>query len=126
MHAVAHLVGLERPSDFVDDLLIRRYLGERKRQRRTTQPVKVLVEFEDPPVVEAQTLPYRVAPLHCRVEGADAGLVTVDQLAVDVDEEVLVLGIELLEHCRLPSKLHDYVSVAPVRGPDLHRRIEPT
>ena len=62
------------------------------------QAVQVLDQPEDPAVVEPQALPDRVAALHRAVERADAGLVAVHELAVDVDEQVAVALVEGLEH----------------------------
>eukprot|EP01026_Neomeris_dumetosa_P072435 TRINITY_DN73751_c1_g1_i1.p3 TRINITY_DN73751_c1_g1~~TRINITY_DN73751_c1_g1_i1.p3 ORF type:complete len:109 (+),score=23.66 TRINITY_DN73751_c1_g1_i1:28-327(+) len=59
---------------------------------------EVLLEAEDLVVVDAQPFPDRVASLDGGVEGADAGSVAVDQLAIDVDEQVFVLLVECLEH----------------------------
>jgi ribose 5-phosphate isomerase A len=50
-----------------------------------SKAVEVLGQLEHPPVVDAQPLPHGVAPLHGRVERADAGGVAVGELAVDVD-----------------------------------------
>ena len=47
---------------------------------------------------ELLSFPHGVAALHGRVERADRGLVAVDELAVDVDEEIAVLVVGFLEH----------------------------
>src|SRR5712692_3154893 len=58
----------------------------------------MLVQFEDPTIIKPQPLPNRVAPLHCRIERTDPGLVAMNELTVDVDRQVLVFGIRFLEH----------------------------
>jgi len=98
VHAVVHLIRLECALDLADDLVVKRNVGKRQRERRASQSVEMLVQLEDSPVVDAQALPDGVAALNRGVERADAGLVTVNQLTVDVDQQILVLRIELLEH----------------------------
>src|SRR5689334_16292117 len=66
------------------------------------QPVQVLPQLEDAPLVDAQPLPHGVPALNGGVEGADPGLVTVDQLTVDVDEKIGVARVERLLHRRSP------------------------
>ena len=53
---------------------------EGKRQGGAAEAVEVFGELEDAAVVEAEAFPDGVAALHGRVEGADAGLVAVDEL----------------------------------------------
>ena len=66
--------------------------------RRGHQAVEVLLELEHPPVVDAQALPDGVAALDGRVERADPRLGARPEVAVDVDEDVAVLLVEVLEH----------------------------
>ena len=103
MHAVAHAIRGERPADLLDDLLVRRNLGEGERQGGGPEPGEVFPQLEDAAVVQAQPLPDGVAPLHHRVERADAGLVAVNERPVHVDEEVAVPFVELLQQ---PTRLH--------------------
>ena len=98
MHAVAHLVRVQRATDLPDEVRVVRDLGEGERLRRGTQPAQVVFEAEDASVVEAQPLPHRVAALHDAVEGAHAGLVAVHERTVHVDEDVRVAWIEALQH----------------------------
>ena len=71
---------------------------ERQGLGRPAQPGQVLVQPEDPAVVEPQALPDRVAALHGRVERADRGLVPVGQVPADVDDQVAVPLVESLQH----------------------------
>ena len=50
------------------------------------------------PSIEPQSFPDRVAALDRRVERADAGLIPMHQLAVDVDQQIAVFFVEVLEH----------------------------
>ncbi len=54
------------------DLLVGRDRLERERRGRAAQPGQVLVQPEDPPLVQPQPFPDRVAALHRGVERADA------------------------------------------------------
>src|SRR6266496_2562022 len=58
----------------------------------------MFVQLEDLAVVETQSLPDRVAALHHGVEWTDAGLIAVDQVAVDVDDQIAISVVELLQH----------------------------
>src|SRR5689334_4490880 len=58
----------------------------------------MFIELEDFAVIKAQAFPHRVAALHGRIERAYAGLIAMHELAADVDDEVAILGVELLEH----------------------------
>ena len=102
---------------------VRRDLRERQSQGRAAEPVEVLVQAEDAAVVEAQPFPDGVAALHDRIERADAGLVAMDEAAVDVDDEVAVFVVEFLEHRlswmltqRLECEAEYSVLCASVRG----------
>ena len=55
--------------------------AEGQSEGRIAQPVQVLVQLEDAPIVEPQALPDGVAALDDRVERADTGLVPVDSAA---------------------------------------------
>src|SRR5579864_1861229 len=102
MYAVAHLIGRERSLDFARDLVATRNLRKCQRQGRTSKPVEMFGELEDAAIVKPQSFPHGIAPLHRGIKRAYASLITVHELAVDVDDEVAVLGIELLEH-NVPS-----------------------
>jgi len=98
MHAVAHLVGGQRAANLLDDLFMRRDLGEGERHGRTAKPIEMLDQFEDPAVVHPQAFPNGVAALHSRIKGTDARLVAMHQPAVDVDKQVSIAFVEFLEH----------------------------
>ena len=97
VNAVHHAVGLECATDLVDDLLVGGDVGERQRLGGVPQAVQVLDQPEDAPVVEPQAFPHAVTPLHDAVEWADAGLIAMDELAADVDDEIPVPLIKLLK-----------------------------
>ena len=71
---------------------------ERERLGRVPQPGQVLVQPEDPPGVEPQALPDRVAALDRGVERAHRGPVAVGELAAHVDDQVAVALIVILQH----------------------------
>ncbi len=96
--AIPHAVRFQRSTDLRDDLGVGGNPVERERFGGRSQPRQVLVELEDPAGVEPQSLPHRVAALHCRVERTHPGFVTVRKLAIDVDEQVAVAFVEALEH----------------------------
>ena len=98
MNAVAHLVRGQRAPDLVDDFFVRRNFRKGERFRGTPEPGEMFVQFEDAAVIEPQSFPDRVAALHRGIKRADAGLVAVHELAVDVHQQVAVLLVELLEH----------------------------
>ena len=98
VHAVAHVVRPQRLGDRGGDLRVGRDAGEPERRRGAAQPGQVRVEAEDPPVVQPQPLPHRVAALHHRVERRDARLVPVPQHAVDPVPEVGVALVVPLQH----------------------------
>ena len=58
----------------------------------------MLLEREDPALVEPQAFPHGVATLDRAVEWAHAGLVAVRELAVHVDDQVAVPLVEFLLH----------------------------
>jgi len=58
----------------------------------------VFPEFEDAAIVKSQAFPDGIAVLDGGVEGADAGFVTMNEPAVDVNDQVGVGGVVLLEH----------------------------
>ena len=55
-------------------------------------------EAKDAAFVQSQAFPNAVAALYQRVEGAYAGLVAMDELAIDVDDEFTIALVELLQH----------------------------
>ena len=71
----------------------------------------MFVQFENAAVIEPQSFPDRVAALHRGIERADAGLVPVHELAVDVHQQVAVLFVELLEHIRPIRTSYDLCDV---------------
>jgi hypothetical protein len=56
----------------------------------------MFVQFENPALIKSQTFPDRVAALHDGVKRADARLVAMAEFAVDVDQQVAILFVELL------------------------------
>jgi hypothetical protein len=98
VHAGLHAVGGERAPDLLGDLLVGRDLAERQRPGRGTQPSQVLVQPEDPPVVQPEPLPDRVAALDGRVERAYRGAVAVGEPAAHVDDQIAVALIGCLQH----------------------------
>src|SRR4030095_16896757 len=76
MNAISHLVCGERALDFLDDFLARRNFGERQGARRTLESVEMFVELKNSAAIQAQPLPDGVAALHCRIEWANPGFVT--------------------------------------------------
>ena len=62
-----------------------------------------VLQAKDAAVVDAKTLPHRVAVLHARVERRDARPVPRDEPAVDVHEDRGIGGIGTLEHARSSS-----------------------
>src|SRR5438034_10699253 len=100
MDTIAHFVGDERALEFFDDFFAWRKIDNRQCVRRTLQPIKMFVQFEDAAVVESKSFPNRVAALDRRIERADSSFVAMDQLTVDVNDQVLVFRITFLEHER--------------------------
>ena len=66
--------------------------------RAATEAIEVFPEFEDAAIVKSQAFPDGIAVLDGGVEGADAGFVTMNEPAVDVNDQVGVGGVVLLEH----------------------------
>jgi hypothetical protein len=58
----------------------------------------MLLELENPSLVQPQSFPDRIAALDSRIERADSGFVAMDQLPVDVDDQVAVFRVKLLKH----------------------------
>ena len=58
----------------------------------------MFVQFENAAIIEPQSFPDRVAALDRGIKRADAGLIPVHELAVDVYQQVAVLFVEALEH----------------------------
>jgi len=85
---------------------------EGQRPGRGAQPGQVLVQPEDPPVVQPEPLPDRVAALDGRVERAHRGVVAVGEPAAHVDDQVAVALIEDLKHEDLPGR--DAIAVQAV------------
>jgi hypothetical protein len=98
VNAVPHSVRGQRPLDLVDNVFVRRNFREGERFSRTTQPREMFVELKDAPVIQPQPFPDRIAALHRGIKGADARPVPLEELAVDVDQQIAVLLVELLEH----------------------------
>jgi len=101
---VDHPVRLERAPDLPGDLLVGRDLLERARPGRVPETIEMLGEAEDPPLVEPQPLPHRVASLHCAVERADPGFVAMDEIPVHVDDQITIAFVERLEHDGFPVR----------------------
>ena len=57
----------------------------------------MLGQPKDASLIEPQTFPYAVTALHDAVERADTGLIAMDELTVDVDDEIPVPLIKLLK-----------------------------
>ena len=98
MHAVPHLVGCERASDFFGDFFARRNLDERKSAGRTLQPIEMLLELENPALINSQSFPDGVAALNDGIEWADTSLLAMHQLTVDVYDQIAVSFVEFLQH----------------------------
>jgi hypothetical protein len=98
MNPVAHLVGCERPTDFLNYNFVRRNFGESQSCRGPTQPGEMFIQLKDPPLVEPQTLPDRIAPLHRRIEWTYAGFVAMHKPAIDVHKQVAVFFVKSLKH----------------------------
>src|SRR6266487_869424 len=98
MDTIAHFVGDERALEFFDDFFAWRKVDNRQCVRRTLQPIKMFVQFKDAAVVESKSFPNRVAALDRRVERADSSFVAVDELTVNVNDQVTVLGAKFLKH----------------------------
>ena len=95
---VAHAVRGQGPADLDDDLVVRRDVVEGEREGRGAQAGQVFAQLEDAPVVQPESLPDRVAPLHHGVEGADSSLVAVKEVSVHIHEKVPVALVEALKH----------------------------
>jgi hypothetical protein len=58
------------------------------------QALQMFREFEDAALVQAQAFPAAIAALDERIEDADLGFGSWQQLTADVDEQVLIEGVE--------------------------------
>ena len=63
----------------------------------------MLIQFENSPVVEPQTLPHRITALDRGIKWADARFIAVEQASVDIDDQVSISFVELLEHVEFIS-----------------------
>lgn len=64
------------------------------------EPVQVLVEVEDPPVVDAKALPHGVPALHDRIQDADLGHLPRQQAVPDPHQDVQILRVR----CQSPRQ----------------------
>ena len=94
MGPVAHVVRPEGIENRVADVFYRGHGGERERLGGILQAGEVRGERGDPAIVDTQAFPHGVTALDDTVENGNASLGTRLQLAVDVDENVLVAGID--------------------------------
>jgi hypothetical protein len=88
-----HAVGGQRGVQRVGDLLPRQTDVQRDRARALEQAVQVGVQTDEPAAHQAQALPHAVAEREAAVEHRDPGLVARHELAIDVDEHLLVAGV---------------------------------
>ena len=105
MDAVGHLIGGEGLADFGDNRFVRWDFGKCHGFGGVAQAVEMRDQFEDSSVVEAQALPDGVAALDGGIKGADAGDIAMIEFAIDVDQQVAVLGIKCLFHSAFPMML---------------------
>ena len=93
-----HVVGLERALDLAADV---GGIGDRFETQgpgRVDEPFEVACQAKNAALVDAQALPAAVATLDEGVEDADLGLGAGEELAVNVDQDVLVPGVVGLLH----------------------------
>ena len=69
MDAVGHVVGGEGFLDLLNEFIARRDLREREGFGAALESLEVFVEFEDLPVVDAESFPHAVASLDEGIEG---------------------------------------------------------
>jgi hypothetical protein len=98
VHFVAHLVRLKSSFDLGNHFFSRWDLSKRKRPGGSFQAIEVFVQFEDAALIQAQSLPYRIPALHCRIKRADAGVIAMNQATVYVNDQIPVPFIEFLQH----------------------------
>jgi hypothetical protein len=55
-------------------------------------------ELEDSSVVQPQALPHCIATLHRGIKRTHSCLIAMDKIPINVDQKVLILFIEPLEH----------------------------
>ena len=58
----------------------------------------MFVKFENPAIVQPQSLPHRVAALHGGIKRADSGLVAMHEVTVDINDQVAISLIKFLKH----------------------------
>jgi hypothetical protein len=58
----------------------------------------MLVEFENPAIVQPQSFPHRVATLHGGIKRADRSLIAMHKLTVYINGQVTISLIEFLKH----------------------------
>ena len=91
--AVPHAVGFQGFEDRRFDFLTAGDLIERHCVCRVEEAVQVGVELKDLSIVDAQSLPYRIAALYRAVEYRYSGFLPGQQFASYMDEDVLVARI---------------------------------
>ena len=62
------------------------------------QPIKMFVQFENATVIKSQTFPDSIPTLHGRIEWTDPGLIAMNELPVDVNDQVAISFVEFLQH----------------------------
>ena len=98
MNGVRHPVRGEGSLEFIDQLLVAGHAFILQKTGATAESVEMFLQFEDSSVVESKAFPNSIAILDRGVERADAGLVSMGELSVDVDDEIGVGGIVSLQH----------------------------
>jgi hypothetical protein len=58
----------------------------------------MLVEFENPAIVQPQSFPDCVPALHGRIKRADPRLIAMHKLTVDINDQVAISLIGFLKH----------------------------
>jgi hypothetical protein len=58
----------------------------------------MLVKFENPAIVQPQSLPHRIATLYGGIKWADPCLIAMHKLTVNINDQVTISLIELLKH----------------------------
>jgi len=97
VNAILHPVSCEGAPDLLDDFFVRGDFGKSERSRRSMQTVEMLVQFENPAVVNSQPFPDGIPTLHRRIERADPGFIAMKQLTVDVNDQIAISFVEALQ-----------------------------
>ena len=100
VYAVGHFVGSQGLRQGVDGLLSGEHSFVSKHLGTSEEPVQMGFEAKDLPLVKSESLPDGLAILDGGIEGADPGLLAVNELSVDENEEIFVLfrvGLEYRE-----------------------------